>query len=641
LPTHVSRYFDNILYPDGSYYTTGARLRTTPKEVSYIMRCKDEMAKNNVRPGCKKSIIADNAVLNGLRRAIFIYKPVNDCTDFIIEDINDIAAALENLEKSKIIGEKLTDVFPNIKDFGLFDVLVRVYRTGSPEHFDLKEYHDARISGYRENDVVKLDTGEVAAIYDDKSDQMKAEHSLAESEERYRTIIATSIDGFIMIEKDSGRIIEANTSLLNIIGYTKDELLDMLIFDLCDTKQKDKFELTTKALNELRCASFEIECICKNSRKVSVDVSANMSGSDNHIFCFIRDITERKQRETDLFYSSFHDKLTGLYNRAFFEEEIKRLDKPRQQPLSVIMADINGLKFANDAFGHEFGDSLLRNFAATLNLCLRKEDIVARWGGDEFILLLPKTQNSTAAQVCERIKTMSGSVCVGPLNLSVALGISTKEDPEKPIENIIKDAENMMYRNKLLDVKSNRSEAVSSLTKALHELDSETEGHEKRLLEMVKQMGGILDLMPQEIEELKLLSILHDIGKLGVSKDIISKTSRLSPDEWIEMKKHSEIGYRIAESTPGLAHISKYILSVHERWDGKGYPQGLKGNATPKLSRIIAIVDAYDVMVSGRPYKKPMTHNEAKEEIERCSGAQFDPLLAKMFITLDIDHLYK
>jgi diguanylate cyclase (GGDEF)-like protein/PAS domain S-box-containing protein len=620
---------------------TGAKPMTTPNEAFHVMRLKEEMTKDNVRPGCKKSIIADNAVLSGLKRAIFIYRPTDDCSDFIIEDINDIAAALEKIERSQIIGKKLTEVFPNIKAFGLFDVLARVYRTGSPEHFDLKEYRDARISGYRENDVIRLDTGEVAAIYDDKSEQLKAERSLAESEERYRTIIATSIDGFIMIEKDSGRIIEANTSLLKIIGYTREELLGMLIFDICDTEQKDKFAVTTKALNELRSASFEVECLCKNGRKVSVDVSANISGSDNNIFCFIRDITERKQRETDLYYSSFHDKLTGLYNRAFFEEEIKRLDKPRQQPLSVIMADINGLKFANDAFGHEFGDGLLRNFAATLNICLRKEDIVARWGGDEFILLLPKTQNSTAVQVCDRIKTMSGSVSVGPLNLSVALGVSTKDDPEQPIENIIKDAENMMYRNKLLDVKSNRSEAVSSLTKALHELDSETEGHEKRLLEMVKQMGGILDLMPQEIEELKLLSILHDIGKLGVSKDIIAKTSSLDPAEWIEMKKHSEIGYRIAESTPGLAHISKYILSVHERWDGNGYPQGLKGNATPKLSRIIAIVDAYDVMVSGRPYKKPMTQNEAKEEIERCAGTQFDPLLAKMFVTLDIDHLYR
>jgi len=582
-----------------------------------------------------KSIIKGNAVLRGINRAVVIYQPTEDGSDLLIVDINKIAESIEKVIKREIVGRKITDVFPGVRQYGIFDVIFKVWQSGNPEHIDMKEYNDERIIGWRENDVIKLDSGQVAAIYDDKTSQKQTELILRESIEKYFTIISTSIDGFIILDSN-GNIIETNASFLAIVGFDREELVKKKIFDISRPKNHKDYLKIVKNLKTLGHTCFETRCICKDGKHIDVEVSANNAENGKWVFCFIRDITERKQKEADLFFIGYHDKLTGLYNRAFFMEEMKRLDNANQYPISIIIADINGLKIANDALGDECGDEILKQFAVTLNACLRKKCIAARWGGDEFIVLLPRTTKSIADKTCKQIKSMSGKVEIGSIKLSVELGCSTKEGSKKHLANIIKDAENTMYQNKLLNAKSSRSEIVSSLMKTMHEMNYETEAHEQRLLAIATQIGHKLDLMPQEIEEMRLLAILHDIGKIGVSKEIIMKPDRLTPEEWIEIKKHSEIGYRIAESTPGLAHISKYILSVHERWDGKGYPQGLKGNATPKLSRIIAIVDAYDTMVSGRPYKKPITPSEARKEIVRCSGTQFDPFLVELFIKLKI-----
>ena len=573
-----------------------------------------------------ESVINNNAVLRGLNRAIIVHQPTDDCSDLIIIDMNEIAESIEKVNRKDVIGRKITEVFPGIAEAGLLDTFMKVWRTGVPEHIDKKEYKH----GWRENDILKLDSGEVVAIYDDTTIQKQAEISLLEYEKRYHAIISASFDGFIILDKIK-YILDANESFLKRTGYKMEELLNRSIYSISPQKYHTLFPNVAETVRTVGHIIFESQIVCSNGDHIDVEVSANNVGEGKWTFCFFKDITERKQREAELLYIGYHDKLTGLYNRAFFEIEIKRLDVPRQYPISFIMADINGLKFANDAFGHEHGDELLKEFAGVLKSCLRKDDIIARWGGDEFVVLLPKTTYETSIKICERIKNMAERIKIGPLSLSVALGLTAKDAAERDFSSIIKDTENLMYQNKLLDKKSGRSEIVTSLTKAMREMNYETEEHEQRMLEKVNQLGSKLELMPREIEELRLLAILHDIGKLGVSKDILMKPGSLTPKEWDEIKKHSEIGCRIAESTPGLAHISKYILSVHERWDGKGYPQGLKGTAIPKLSRIITIVDAFDAMVSGRPYKNPVTRDEAVKEINMCSGTQFDPFLVGLF----------
>lgn len=346
----------------------------------------------------------------------------------------------------------------------------------------------------------------------------------------------------------------------------------------------------------------------------------------------LRNITRQKQDEERIRYLSYHDKLTGLYNRAFLEEEINRLDTDRQLPISIIIGDVNGLKLINDAFGHHDGDELLVSAASLLKQACREEDIIARWGGDEFAILLPQTSEEDAHQIYKRIKNSCRQAGSYPLQLSISLGMATKIYNWQNIREILKEAEGRMYRNKLLEHKSNRSTFITSLEKTLWMKSHETREHTSRLRRMVVQLGQTLALPENELDNLILLASLHDIGKIAIPGNILDKPTRLTPEEWEVIKKHPEIGYRIALSSPDLSPIAESILMHHERWDGSGYPLGVKGSDIPLNARILAIIDAYDVMVHGRPYQKSMSHQEALAEIKRCTGTQFDPHLTQVFM---------
>jgi diguanylate cyclase (GGDEF)-like protein/PAS domain S-box-containing protein len=382
----------------------------------------------------------------------------------------------------------------------------------------------------------------------------------------------------------------------------------------------------------------EFRCISKSGEIIWFEESTtpffDRRGSLLVVEGILRDITKKKITEEQLTYMSFHDDLTDLYNRAYFEEELKRMDTKRQLPLSYITGDIDGLKLVNDAFGHKEGDRLLKNCARILKKCCRAEDIVARYGGDEFSMLFPRTSREYALDVVSRIKESCLKYKGSKIPLSLSLGLATKNSSIQDLQKIIKQAEDDMYRNKLLEAKSITSTIVSSLKKSLFEKSIKTEGHMEKVRERALLLGKSMDLSSSQLDELALLATIYDIGKVAVLDSILNKKQALSEKEWKIIKRHPEVGYRIAIASKQLSSIAEYILTVHERWDGSGYPQGLKGKKIPILSRIIAITDAYQAMRDGRPYKKPLSKNEAIEELERCSGTQFDPELVKKLITI-------
>ena len=345
-----------------------------------------------------------------------------------------------------------------------------------------------------------------------------------------------------------------------------------------------------------------------------------------------RDVSRDKEQQRQILYLSYHDPLTGLYNRRFLEEQMRLVDTERQLPLSIIMGDVNGLKITNDVFGHAEGDRLLQKVAETLRDICRREDVIARWGGDEFLILLPRTTQAVAEEVIERAKQAFREKSEGTLQLSVSLGCSSKTKEEEDLQLTLRQAEEWMYHQKLLEGSSYRNAVISTLLATLYEKSMETEAHAERLKDYCQAVGKALKMTGEEMNELALLAVLHDIGKVGIPEAILQKPGPLTPPEWTEMRRHSEIGYRIAQSAPELSVVAEYILSHHERWDGEGYPRKLKGEEIPLFCRILAVADAYDAMTNDRVYRKALPREDALAELNKNAGTQFDPVVVELFV---------
>ncbi|MCL5070041.1 MAG: diguanylate cyclase [Actinobacteria bacterium] len=456
-----------------------------------------------------------------------------------------------------------------------------------------------------------------------------SEEAAKNIEKRYRTLFENSSDG-IYISTPDGTYIDVNQSLVSILGYeSREELLAVntknLYFSEEDRPPQDE-----------RDKVFTVQLKKKDGGKVWVEISPRVIYDKGMVLYegIVRDITERKKSQENIEYLSFHDSLTGLYNRAYFEEELKRLDTPRLIPISIVMGDLNGLKIINDAYGHDAGDILLKKIADILKSCFRKNDIVARWGGDEFVIILPKTTVENTDEIIDRIKKSCIENSLELMPLSISMGVAAKLDASQDIKEIMGKAEDDMYRHKLSEKQGIQNSIISSLERTLDKKNYETEKHIQQVKNMALKLGNLLKLPENKIDELILLATLHDIGKIAVADNILSKPGKLTSDEWELIKKHPEVGYRIAESSPELAVIAEDILAHHEWWNGSGYPRGLQGNNIPLPSRIIAVIDAYDAMINDKPYRKAMTEDDAIEELKRCSGTQFDPEIVEQFIKI-------
>lgn len=344
------------------------------------------------------------------------------------------------------------------------------------------------------------------------------------------------------------------------------------------------------------------------------------------------EIYQRTKKEEEISYLSYHDKLTGLYNRRFYEAEVKKLDIERNLPISIIMGDVNGLKLVNDTFGHDKGDEFLQKAAAAIRSACRKDDIVARWGGDEFVLLLPKTNKDKAEEVVKRIKKLYLNQQVNAIGVNISFGWATKIDTNEDIQKVLKSAEDYMYKHKILENEEIMKDIISTIMKTLHEKCPKEEQHSKRVSELCQSMGIAMGYSEIEVSRLKVSGFLHDIGKIAIDEEILNKPGKLTDLEWDEIERHSDIGYRILNSAHFMLEIADGILAHHERWDGTGYPKGLKGEAIPKEARIIALADAYDTMTSKRSYWSTLSEAAAREELNQNAGLQFDPELTRVFI---------
>lgn len=456
----------------------------------------------------------------------------------------------------------------------------------------------------------------------------------------YKTIIDSVYD-MIFLHDLEGNILDVNKKATKTMGYSREELCELEVFDLHpDDSNRDVYNRKKVKEQWQKCAVgssvyFELEHLNKDGSRTPVEISAGKveNGDQEYFIAFVRDITERKEKEAKIEYLSLHDHLTGLYNRRYFEQSLKKIDKS-MLPLSILMADLNGLKIVNSSYGHTMGDKVLIKAAELLAEIIPESAVLARYGGDEFIILFPNCDSEQAHQYLYEIKELFAKTELEGIPLSIGVGLAVMDSMAAEIKDIIKIADKDMNHNKLLETNSANNKIVKGLLSALSAKSDETVEHTERMTELAICVGRRLGIQNSQLNRLSLLAALHDIGKTSIPGDILTKAGKLTAEEWEILKAHPSRGYKIASATSEFSVVAEEILSHHERWDGNGYPRGLKAKEIPYLARIIALVDAYDVMRSGRPYKKAMSKKEAVAEIQRCKGSQFDPYLAEKFVEI-------
>ena len=345
------------------------------------------------------------------------------------------------------------------------------------------------------------------------------------------------------------------------------------------------------------------------------------------------DVSERKQKEAEIHYLNCYDTLTGLHNRRCFEENRTKIDIPDNLPLSVIFADINGLKMTNDIFGHSAGDELIKKSSKILQHVCRQNDVVARIGGDEFIILLPNTTAENAEGIINRIKSGFADAHVEAIKCSISIGLDTKQSPDQSLDGIMANAENAMYKDKTMNRKSINKGIIDTIIETLHTRNHREKLHSITVSELCSDVGTAFHLTKTEISKLERAGYLHDIGKIVLDEGILTKDT-LSEEEFEKMQQHSVVGYRILSLFDDTLDLAEYVYGHHERWDGNGYPRGVKGAQIPLLSRIISVVETYERVLNRGELTLSDRKLAALDVIKIGAGTQFDPQIADLFVNL-------
>lgn len=481
----------------------------------------------------------------------------------------------------------------------------------------------------------------MVGLHTDVSERRRMEDLLFLEKNRFQTTLLSIGDGVIATDEE-GRVTLMNPVAEDLTGYTEKEAsgkpLGKIFKAFHESSGKPCEDMASRVLasGEVVRLGNGMILLSRQGKETPIEDSAapirNARGDVTGVVVVCSDVTERKKRLCEIEYLSSHDYLTGLFNRRSLEEKMATLDTEENLPLGLVVVDVNGLKLTNDAFGHKMGDTLLQTTGEILQKAAASGEVVARMGGDEFIILLPRGGPRRAEEAMEHIRKEASRVVLGSVIFSLAMGYAVKRRREECLEDVQVQAENAMYKDKLKYGKIMRSQTVERVLSHINIRYDREQIHTERVAEYCEALARVLEYEESQVEMIKTAAVLHDIGKIMVPLELLNKEEPLSEEEFDIIKRHPQTGYEILKSVEEYAGLAEYVLYHHERWDGKGYPEGLRGEEIPMVSRIICVADAYEAMTASRPYQEARSREDAMAELERCAGIQFDPHLVSVFL---------
>lgn len=524
----------------------------------------------------------------------------------------------------------------------------------------------------------------------------KTEEKLKQSEEKYRKLVEYVQDSIFIVQDT--KIYFVNEAFARMIGYTVDEIIGMDFRKLCAPEDlklvADRY--FRRQAGEVVPSEYEFRMLHKDGKtRVFVNVNVGLINYRGKVASIgtLRDITKQKQMEKEqrklyvklkevnkeLRELTIIDPHTRLYNFRYLEEAVERefeYAKRDSHPLSLTIMDIDYFKSINDVYGHQFGDLVLKQLAKQLKGNVRRYDTVIRFGGEEFIIIFPGVDRVEALNLSNKILDAVNSYNFGNkkhiVRLRLSMGVASyPEDRITKATNLLdfahqilhkvkEDGGNRVYSSNDIKIEkipiSEDEKKVESLIEKLEkvsrranqtimktistfidtiEIESEYTGeHADKVSQYAAKIGEVLNLSENEIDLIKLASLLHDLGKIGIIKKILFKNGKLKEEEFDEVKKHPEISADILRPIHYFHSVIPIILYHHERWNGKGYPEGLKGEDIPLGARIIAVADVYHALTSKRPYRKAYSKNKTMEIIKNSSGTDFDPKIVEIFLKI-------
>lgn len=601
---------------------TGTHLDITDRKASEIKLIEDEKRFRNL-----------------FEKAPFGYQSLDSAGRFL--DVNQKWCDIFGYAKEEVVGKKFSDLIAlktkdnfkeNFKQFKLLGETHSEYPIKTKDGKIIQAVFDGKIGNnaneeFQQTHCTVRDVTEINIVT----------NKLKESESKYRQLVDLMPLGMVLHEivcdKEGNPVdyvfLESNQKYEEQIGKRLKDIVGKTVLDVFPETEKYWIDVYGKV------ALTGVPVIYENYSKALgkyYKVSA-YSPQPKQFAVIVEDITVEKKKQLEIEFLSNHDYLSGLYNRRFFVEKYSELDSASNYPLGIMMLDVNGLKIINDTFGHDIGDKAIIQAASVFHESFRKNDIIARIGGDEFAVIMPKISLEEIESVKMKLAQNLKNITIENISLSIATGYHIKENAsDEDMDDILKLAENHMYRHKLSEGISSRNNAIKAILKTLTDKYDEERIHSSRVSYYCRKIGKEMLMKDEALKELELAGLYHDIGKISIPDSILKKPGKLTDSEYDIIKTHPEIGYQILRAADEYTDLAIHALHHHERWDGKGYPSGQKGNEIPMYSRIICVADAYEAMTSVRPYKNKMSEDDAAREIVRCSGSQFDPKIAKIFV---------